>query len=77
MAINNNQKQTQENSDQENDIVANIHKTISEMTDEIIWPEGAEAREVQSIITQLARSAAQLREKRLEEKKQKLNNHSR
>lgn len=40
-----------------------ILKAIAEIADEDDWPEGADACDVQSIITQLARSAAHLRDK--------------
>lgn len=39
-----------------------ILKAIADLTDEYDWPEGTEAFEMQLIITQLARSAAHLRE---------------
>ena len=39
-----------------------ILKAIADLTDEYDWPEGVEAYEMQLIITQLARSAAHLRE---------------
>ncbi|NPE06705.1 MAG: hypothetical protein GNW80_00345 [Asgard group archaeon] len=39
-----------------------ILKAIADLTDEYDWPEGADASEMQLIITQLARSAAHLRE---------------
>ena len=39
-----------------------ILKAIADLTDEYDWPEGVEASEMQLIITQLARSAAHLRE---------------
>lgn len=39
-----------------------ILKAIADLTDENDWPEGADASDMQSIITQLARSAAHLRE---------------
>ncbi|MBK5113243.1 MAG: hypothetical protein KGD59_13090 [Candidatus Heimdallarchaeota archaeon] len=39
-----------------------ILKAIADLTDEFDWPEGVEAPEMQLIITQLARSAAHLRE---------------
>ena len=44
------------------DIETGILKAIADMTDEDDWPEGADALDVQIIITQLARSAAHLRE---------------
>ena len=39
-----------------------ILKAIADLSDEYDWPEGADASEMQLIITQLARSAAHLRE---------------
>ncbi len=39
-----------------------ILKAIADLTDDDDWPEGADAYEMQLIITQLARSAAHLRE---------------
>jgi len=44
------------------EIETGILKAIADMTDEDDWPEGADALDVQIIITQLARSAAHLRE---------------
>jgi len=39
-----------------------ILKAISDITNETDWPEEADADDVQSIITQLARSVAHLRD---------------
>ena len=44
------------------EIETGILKAIADMTEEDDWPEGADALDVQIIITQLARSAAHLRE---------------
>lgn len=44
------------------EIETGILKAIADMTEEDDWPEGADAIDVQTIITQLARSAAHLRE---------------
>jgi hypothetical protein len=44
------------------EIETGILKAIADMTEEDDWPEGADAFDVQTIITQLARSAAHLRE---------------
>jgi hypothetical protein len=44
------------------EIETGILKAIADMTNEDDWPEGADALDVQIIITQLARSAAHLRE---------------
>ena len=44
------------------EIETGILKAIADMTEEDEWPEGADALDVQIIITQLARSAAHLRE---------------
>ncbi|MHA1220794.1 MAG: hypothetical protein ACTSQB_03590 [Candidatus Heimdallarchaeota archaeon] len=39
-----------------------ILKAIADISDENYWPEDADASDIQSIITQLARSAAHLRD---------------
>ncbi|NHJ47414.1 MAG: hypothetical protein FK733_06485 [Asgard group archaeon] len=44
------------------EIESGILKVISDITDETDWPEEADAEVMQSIITQLARSAAHLRD---------------
>ena len=44
------------------EIESGILKAIADMTEEDEWPEGADAFDVQMIITQLARSAAHLRD---------------
>ena len=44
------------------EIEEGILKAITEISEEDDWPEGADADDVQSIITQLARSAAHLRD---------------
>ncbi len=46
------------------EIETGIIKAIGDITNEADWPEGADAFDVQLIITQLARSAAHLRDTR-------------
>ncbi|HUT80140.1 MAG TPA: hypothetical protein VMZ29_02980 [Candidatus Bathyarchaeia archaeon] len=48
--------------DEQKEIENGILKAIADFSDEGDWPEGADAFDVQSIITQLARSAAHLRD---------------
>lgn len=47
---------------EQKEIENGILKAIADLTDEYDWPEGADASEMQLIITQLARTAAHLRE---------------
>ena len=47
---------------EQKEIEIGILKAIADFTDDDEWPEGVEASEMQLIITQLARSAAHLRE---------------
>ncbi len=49
--------------DEQKEIENGILKAIADISDEDDWPEGADAFDVQSIITQLARSAAHLRDR--------------
>ncbi|NHJ85732.1 MAG: hypothetical protein FK734_09740 [Asgard group archaeon] len=51
---------------EQKEIENGILKAIADFTDENDWPENAEADDMQILITQLARSAAHLREKRNE-----------
>lgn len=44
------------------EIETGILKAIADMTNEDAWPDGADAYDIQLIITQLARSAAHLRD---------------
>jgi len=44
------------------EIETGILKAIADISNEEDWPEGADAYDVQMIITQLARSAAHLRD---------------
>lgn len=52
-----------EQKDGQKEIETGILKAIADITDETIWPEKVDADDVQLIITQLARSAALLRDK--------------
>jgi len=47
---------------EQKEIENGILKAIADFTDEHDWPEGADASEMQLLITQLARCAAHLRE---------------
>ena len=47
---------------EQKEIENGILKAIADMTDEDEWPEDADASDMQIIITQLARSAAHLRD---------------
>lgn len=47
---------------EQKEITDGILKAIAEISEETEWPEGADAFDVQMIITQLARSAAHLRD---------------
>ena len=47
---------------EQKEIENGILKAITDMTDENEWPEDADASDIQIIITQLARSAAHLRD---------------
>ncbi len=47
---------------EQKEIENGILKAIADFTDENDWPEGSDASEMQLLITQLARSAAHLRE---------------
>ena len=47
---------------EQKEIENGILKAIADLTDEYDWLEGADASEMQLIITQLARTAAHLRE---------------
>ncbi|MBN1329211.1 MAG: hypothetical protein JXA54_07035 [Candidatus Heimdallarchaeota archaeon] len=48
--------------DEQKEIENGILKAIADFSNEGDWPEGADAFDIQSIITQLARSAAHLRD---------------
>lgn len=48
--------------DKQREIENGILKAISDISNETDWPEDADADDVQSIITQLARSVAHLRD---------------
>lgn len=54
------------------EIEVGILKAITDISNEDDWPEGADADDVQSIITQLARSAAHLRDTSRIENEKKL-----
>ncbi|NHJ05287.1 MAG: hypothetical protein EAX90_10715 [Candidatus Heimdallarchaeota archaeon] len=54
------------------EIEVGILKAIADISNEDDWPEGADADDVQSIITQLARSAAHLRDTSRIENEKKL-----
>ena len=54
------------------EIESGILKAIADMTEEDEWPEGADAFDVQMIITQLARSAAHLRESSRDDNEQRV-----
>ena len=47
---------------EQKEIENGILKAIADFTDDDDWPEGVDASEMQLLITQLARSAAHLRE---------------
>jgi hypothetical protein len=47
---------------EQKEIEIGILKAIADFTDDDDWPEGVDASEMQLLITQLARSAAHLRE---------------
>jgi hypothetical protein len=52
----------EEKRDMQKEIENGILKAISDFSNETDWPEDADADDVQSIITQLARSVAHLRD---------------
>ncbi|HUU79072.1 MAG TPA: hypothetical protein VMX55_12060 [candidate division Zixibacteria bacterium] len=54
------------------EIEVGILKAIADISNEDDWPEGADADDIQSIITQLARSAAHLRDTSRIENEKKL-----
>ena len=63
MTISENHDNRRDRREEQKEIEHGILKAIAEIADEDDWPEGADAFDVQSIITQLARSAAHLRDK--------------
>ena len=62
MAMINKNKMQNSSREIQKEIEEGILKAITEISEEDDWPEGADADDVQSIITQLARSAAHLRD---------------
>ena len=63
MVFSNDKELTSSTKDEQKQIETGILNTIAEISDDIEWPEGVTALDIQSIVSQLARSAAQLREK--------------
>ncbi len=62
MTVSNCEEELLKRKKEQKEIEIGILKAIADFTDEHDWPEGADASEMQLIITQLARSAALLRE---------------
>jgi len=62
MTVSNCEEELLKRKKEQKEIEIGILKAIADLTDEHDWPEGADASEMQLIITQLARSAALLRE---------------
>ncbi len=62
MTITNKQDNSRSSKTEQKEIEYGILKAIADMSDEDDWPEDADASDIQMIITQLARSAAHLRD---------------
>jgi len=62
MTISDYEDELQKRKKEQKEIENGILKAIADFTDEYDWPEGSDASEMQLLITQLARSAAHLRE---------------
>ena len=62
MTISESENDLQKRKKEQKEIENGILKAIADFTDEYDWPEGVDASEMQLLITQLARSAAHLRE---------------
>jgi len=62
MTITTKQDDHRNRKEEQREIEKGILKAIADISDENYWPEDADASDIQSIITQLARSAAHLRD---------------
>ena len=62
MTVSDNKNRQREIKEVQKEIEVGILKAIADISNEDYWPEDADAFDVQLIITQLARSAAHLRD---------------